>query len=68
MWVAACMAVSDGCKVASLYCTGSSQRKGAKFGEGSSVRADWLCSGCPKLVGRRKMAGSNRGHFVCTSL
>ena len=53
------MAVSDGCKVASLYCTGSSQRKGAKFGEGSSVRADVLCIGCPELVGSRRAGISN---------
>ena len=26
---------------------GSSKRKGAKLGEGSSVNADWLCTGCP---------------------
>ena len=25
--------------------TGSSNRKGAKFGGGSAVRADWLCIG-----------------------
>ena len=38
------------------------------FGEGSSVRADWRCIGCPMLVGGRKAANSNRGHFFCTSL
>ena len=34
--------------------TGSSERKEAKFGEGSSVRAVravWVYIGCPKLVG-----------------
>ena len=31
--------------------TGSSKRKGAKFGEGCSVRADWLRICCPKLMG-----------------
>ena len=31
-------------------CTGSSKRKGAKFGEACSVKADCLCIGCPKLV------------------
>ena len=36
-------------------CTWSSKRKGVKFGEGGSVRADWLCIGCPRLVGRRKV-------------
>ena len=49
-------------------CTGSSKRKGAKFGEGSSIRADWQCIGCLKLVGRGKAANSNRGHFFCTCL
>ena len=44
-------------------CTGSSKRKGAKFGEGSSVRADWLCIGCPKL--REKPIS---GHSFCMSL
>ena len=47
--------------------TGSSKRKGAKLGEGSSVRANWLCIGFPKLVGRRKEANSNKGHLFCTS-
>ena len=28
--------------------------QGAKLGERSSVRADWLCIGCPRLVGSRK--------------
>ena len=37
-------------------CTGPSKRKGANFGEGSSVRVDWLCIGCLMLVGRRKAA------------
>ena len=32
--------------------TGSSKGKGAKFGEGSSVRADGLSIGCSRLVGR----------------
>ena len=40
-----------------------SQRKGAKFGEGSSVKANWLCIGCPKLVGSKMEGNSNRGHF-----
>ena len=44
------------------------QRKIAKFGEGSSIRADWLCIGCPKLVGIRKEGNSNRGLFFCSSL
>ena len=34
--------------------TGPSKRRGAKFGEGSSVRADWLCFGCLKLEVRTK--------------
>ena len=41
---------------------------GAKFGEGSSVRADWLCIRCLRLVGRRKVGDLNRGHFFGTSL
>ena len=32
---------------ATSYNTGSSKRKGAKFGEGSSMRVDWLSIGCP---------------------
>ena len=53
-----------------LRFTGSSKRKGAMFGEGSSVRADWRCIGCPELVGegRRHFQSSNRRHFFCTSL
>ena len=49
-------------------CTGSSKRKGAKFGEESSARADWQCIGCPNIVGRRKAEYSNREHFFGTSL
>ena len=45
-----------------------SKRKGAKFGEGSAIRADWLCIGCPKLVDGRKAGNSNRGLFFCTGL
>ena len=26
------------------------KKGGAKFGEGSSVKADWLYTGCPKLI------------------
>ena len=48
--------------------TGSSKRKEANFDEGSSVRADWLCIGCPKLVVSRKEGNSIRGHFYRTSL
>ena len=48
--------------------TGSSKRKGAKLGEGNSVRADWLCTGCTKLVGRKNAGNSNRGYFFCMSL
>ena len=51
-----------------VVCIGFSQRRRAKFGEGSSIRADWLCIGCPKLVGRRKAGYSTRGHFFCMSL
>ena len=46
---------------------GWSKRKPAKFGEGSSSRADWLCFGCPKLVRRRKATNSNKEHFFCAS-
>ena len=38
--------------------TGSSKRRGFKFGEGSSVRASSL--GFPKLVGSGKEANSNK--------
>ena len=48
--------------------TGLSKRMGAKFGEGSSVRANWLRIGCPKKVCNRKEGNSNRGHLFCTSL
>ena len=30
--------------------------------------ANWLCIGCPRLMGRRKAGNSNRGHFFCMSL
>ena len=58
-------------KVRLFYCednTGLSKRKGAKFGEVSSVRADWLNIACLKLVGSRVEGNSNRGLFFCTSL
>ena len=44
------------------------QKKGAKLGEGSSARADWLCIGCLRLVGSRREGNSNREHFFCTRL
>ena len=47
---------------------GWSKINGAKFGEGNSVSAGWLCIGCPKLMGSRKEGNSNMGHFFCRSL
>ena len=51
-----------------LVLQGRAKRKGAKFGEESFVKANWLCIGCPKLVGSKMEGNSNRGHFFCTSL
>ena len=39
-----------------------------KFSDTCSVMADGLCTGCPRLVGRRKAANSNRLEFFCTKL
>ena len=45
------------------------KRKGAKFCEGSFVRADWLCIGYLKLVCcTRNEGNSNREHFFCMDL
>ena len=50
------------------YNTGSGKRKGAKFGEGSSIRAGLIGCASAKLVGSAKEGNSNRGHFFCPSL
>ena len=44
------------------------QKNQAKFSDTCSVRADGLCIGCPRLVGRRKAANSNMLEFFCTTL
>ena len=44
------------------------EKKGAKFREESSVRADWLCISCPKFMGWRKAGNSNRGLLFCMGL
>ena len=49
--------------------TGSSKRKGPKFGEGSSVRAEGLCVGCLSLkvvVEREIQTCSNSFLASCT--
>ena len=48
--------------------TGSGKRKGAKFGEGSSIRAGLIGCVSAKLVGSAKEGNSNGGYFFCTSL
>ena len=47
-------------------CTGSSKKILAKFSDTSSVRADGLCIGSPRLVGGRKTGNSNMQEFFCT--
>ena len=54
------------CKV--LGNTGSSKRKGAKVGGGSSVRADWQCICCPKLVGGKFKLGTFLFHELVLQL
>ena len=53
---------------ASKPCTGSSKRKGAKVGGGSSVRADWQCICCPKLVGGKFKLGTFLFHELVLQL
>ena len=48
--------------------TGRSGKTLAKFGEGSSVMADGLCIGYPRLVGRRKAENSNMQQLFGTTL
>ena len=48
--------------------TAWSKKNQAKFSDTCSVRADGLCIGCPRLVGRRKAANSNMLEFFCTTL
>ena len=43
--------------------TGSSKKNLAKFGDTCFVRADWLCMGCPRLVGGRRAGNSNMKEF-----
>ena len=50
------------------FCTRLRKRQGAKVGDRSTIRADWLCIGCPEFVGSRKEGNSNMGHFFCRSL
>ena len=40
----------------------------AKFSDTCSVRADGLCIGSTRLVGRRKAGNSNMLDFFCTTL
>lgn len=47
---------------------GPQKRKGAKFGNTCSVRADWLFISWSMLVDGRKARNSNRGIFFCTGL
>ena len=51
-----------------VICTAWSKINTAKFGEGSSVMAVWLCIGCPRLVGRRKAGNSNMQELFCSTL
>ena len=51
--------------------TGSSKKSLAKFSDTCSIRANGLCIGSPRLVGRRKAGNSNiQGFFapLCTTL
>ena len=38
---------------------GPAKKTGATLGEGSFLRADWLCIGCPKIVDSRNERNSN---------
>ena len=44
------------------------EQKGAKFGEGSSIMAIWLCVGNPRLVDRRNAGNSNMQELFCPIL
>ena len=44
------------------------QKNLAKVSDTCSVRADWLCIGCPRLVGGVKAGNSNMQDFFCTTL
>ena len=48
--------------------TGSSKIKGAKLGEESSVRADWLCIGWPFCQAELRWEFQTVGNFFCSSL
>ena len=51
-----------------LLCIGSSSKKGAKLGEESSVRADWLCIGWPFCQAELRREFQTGGQFFCTRL
>ena len=50
------------------YKYGSSKNNQAKFSDTCSVRADGLCIGCFRLVGRRKTGNSSMLEFFCSTL